>query len=150
MRHYFLVVDGEQAGPFSIEELKSQNINPNSLVWYQGLSEWVEAKTIAELEPLFSSPPPTPTENETPEISEPNIQRPKTWLTEAILVTLFCCLPFGVVAIVNASRIDSLYNSGRYSESIRASDQAKTWVNASFWTAVGIALLYFIGAASAF
>ena len=33
---------------------------------------------------------------------EENVQ-PKTWLVESILVTLFCCLPFGIVGIVNAA-----------------------------------------------
>lgn len=28
---------------------------------------------------------------------------PKTWMAESILVTVFCCLPFGIAGIVFAS-----------------------------------------------
>jgi len=36
-----------------------------------------------------------------------NQKPPKSWLVESILVTLFCCLPFGIAGIVNASRVES-------------------------------------------
>src|SRR4029079_6010877 len=34
---------------------------------------------------------------------------PKSWLAESILVTLFCCMPFGIAGIVNASRVESRF-----------------------------------------
>ena len=40
--------------------------------------------------------------------------RPKTWLIESILATLFCCLPFGIVGIVNAARVNSLHDQTQY------------------------------------
>ena len=37
----FYCSDGiNKFGPFSKEELKSQNIQPNTLVWFEGLTEW--------------------------------------------------------------------------------------------------------------
>lgn len=52
-------------------------------------------------------------------------EKPKSNMVWAILCTLFCCLPFGIVAIVNASKVDSLYYSGDYAGAQRASDDAK-------------------------
>jgi hypothetical protein len=59
--------------------------------------------------------------------------KPNNYLAWAILTTLFCCLPFGIAAIVSASKVDSLYASGQYAEAQRASDSAKKW---SIWAAV--------------
>ena len=55
----------------------------------------------------------------------------KTHLTEAILVTLFCCLPFGIVAIVNAAKVSNLVAVGKYSEAEEASNNAGKWVKIS-------------------
>lgn len=52
---------------------------------------------------------------------------PKTYLVESILVTLFCCLPFGIVGIINASGVESAYFSGNYNEAVRKSMAAKKW-----------------------
>ena len=30
---------------------------------------------------------------------------PKTWMAESILVTILCCLPFGIIGIVNAAKV---------------------------------------------
>ena len=37
---------------------------------------------------------------------------PKNWLVESILVTVLCCLPFGIAGIVNASKVEVLFLSG--------------------------------------
>lgn len=49
---------------------------------------------------------------------------PKTWMVESVLATIFCCLPFGIVGIINASKVSSLYASGRYDEAQQASKDA--------------------------
>ena len=53
--------------------------------------------------------------------------RPKTWLVESILVTILCCLPFGIVGIVNAARVNSLYDQALYDDAKRVSANAKRW-----------------------
>ncbi|MGV8964074.1 MAG: CD225/dispanin family protein [Candidatus Saccharimonadaceae bacterium] len=73
------------------------------------------------MENQFTPPPPPPP----PQPHFP--QRPKTWLVESILVTILCCLPFGIVGIINAAKVNSLYDQGMYDESIRVSKNAKRW-----------------------
>ena len=69
---------------------------------------------------------------------------PNNYLVWAILVTLFCCLPFGVVGIVFASKVDTAYGMGNYEEAYRLSRQAKNWVNASWITGLAAIILYVI------
>jgi hypothetical protein len=59
---------------------------------------------------------------------------PKNYLTESILVVLFCCMPFGIAAIVNAASVQGYWYGGNYRAARRASDQARMWC----WVAFGI------------
>ena len=52
---------------------------------------------------------------------------PKTWLVESILATILCCMPFGIVGIVYAAKVESRYNAGMYAEAREASSNAKMW-----------------------
>lgn len=70
---------------------------------------------------------------------------PKTWLTESILVTIFCCLPFGIVGIVNASKVSSLYAQGKYTEAEIRSANAKKWVKVAFIIGIVWLLISIIG-----
>lgn len=54
------------------------------------------------------------------------------YLMPCILSTLFCCLPFGVIGIVNACRVDPLVRSGQIEEAWSASSNAKMWCSTSF------------------
>lgn len=63
--------------------------------------------------------------------------RPKNWLVESILVTIFCCIPFGIAGIVFAAQVNSKYDAGDYAGAEKASKQAKTWTLISF--IIGIA-----------
>jgi membrane protease subunit (stomatin/prohibitin family) len=63
--NFFVVVGGAQAGPFSIADLSNKisagQITRQSLVWKQGMKEWISAETTPELADLFNSvPPPLP------------------------------------------------------------------------------------------
>ncbi len=58
MNYYYYEKDGEQLGPFSIEELKLNRINKNTLVWTEGMDEWAKAKTLIELKDILISLPP--------------------------------------------------------------------------------------------
>lgn len=53
--------------------------------------------------------------------------RPSSYLALAIISTILCCLPTGIVSIVYAAKVNSLYESGNYDEALKASKNAKTW-----------------------
>ena len=67
--------------------------------------------------------------------------RPKNWLVESILVTLFCCLPLGIVGIVNAANVNSRYDTGDLVGADRASKEAGRWTKIGFWVGLGLNLL---------
>lgn len=79
----------------------------------------------------------------------PQVQ-PKNWLVEAILVTIFCCLPFGIAGIVFATQVNSRYTSGDYAGALRASQDAGRWTKIGFWigiiwVALWIVFIFFMG-----
>ncbi|EHG23122.1 hypothetical protein HMPREF9332_00874 [Alloprevotella rava F0323] len=67
---------------------------------------------------------------------------PDNHLVWAILSTIFCCLPFGVVSIVYAAQVESLYLQGRYEEAVDKSKKAFKWAIASAATVAAIMMLY--------
>lgn len=52
---------------------------------------------------------------------------PPTYLVWAILSTICCCLPFGIVAIIKANEVSSCYARGQYDDALIASADAKKW-----------------------
>ena len=66
--------------------------------------------------------------------------KPNNYLALAIISTILCCLPAGIVSIVYSTKVNSEYHQGNYAEAERASKNAKTWGIVS----VGIALLGWI------
>jgi hypothetical protein len=69
---------------------------------------------------------------------------PKTWLTESILATFFCCLPFGVVGIIHAANVTTLYAQGLIDEAYEASADAEKWTKIAFWCAIVGYVSYFM------
>ena len=63
--------------------------------------------------------------------------KPDNYLVWAILGTIFCCLPFGIVSIVYASKVDGLWAAGDYYGAEEAARKAKTW----FWWCFSIGLI---------
>ena len=158
MKKYYYSDGQNQYGPFTIEELKEKNITQDTLIWYEGLAQWTKAELLPELQnvyikipqpipqPTYNHPPNNPNYNN-PYASNTNLNKPyppKTWMLEAILVTLFCCLPFGIVGIVFASKVNNLYAMGDYDGAKRASDNAKTWTLIAFFAGILIWLSYII------
>ncbi len=76
--------------------------------------------------------------------SQPPVPRPKNWLVESILVTIFCCLPFGIAGIVNAANVNGRYDRGDYDGAIAASQQAGKWTKIGFFIGIAISILYII------
>jgi hypothetical protein len=58
------------------------------------------------------------------------------YVLESILVTLFCCQPFGIIALVYATQVKSYLIGGFIKEAREASEKAKNWSSAGFWSAL--------------
>lgn len=63
------------------------------------------------------------------------------YLAPSILATLFCCLPFGIVAIVFAAQVNAKIQAGDMQGAILSSNKAKMWT----WLSFGIGLAATIG-----
>ncbi len=68
----------------------------------------------------------------------------KNYLVQSILVTLFCCLPLGIVAIVYAAGVNGKMAARDYSGAAQASANAKMWCWISFGLGLTFTLLYMI------
>tara|TARA_R110002073_G_scaffold17446_1_gene65613 strand:- start:5426 stop:5704 length:279 start_codon:yes stop_codon:yes gene_type:complete len=70
--------------------------------------------------------------------------RPNSYLALAIISTILCCLPIGIVSIIYATKVNSSYEDGNYDEAINASKNAKTWGLVSIGIAVIGWLIYML------
>ena len=62
---------------------------------------------------------------------------PPNHLVWAVLTTIFCCLPAGVVSIVYAAQVNSKWQAGDQQGAYNASRNARTWAIVS--AAIGLA-----------
>ena len=151
MQKYFYTDGTNNFGPFTLEELRLKNITRETNVWFQGMSTWEPAGNVPELNDLFKLVPPprggsnmnypASTINQPPPRMNSNVNYgenmrrqtpPKTWLVESILATLFCCLPFGIVGIVNATKVETKFHAGDIDGATIASENARKWTIISF------------------
>ena len=68
--------------------------------------------------------------------------KPSNNMVWAVLTTIFCCLPFGIPAIVFAARVDSLWFSGRHQEAYNAARVSRNWALISAIVAIVGWILY--------
>jgi len=132
---YYIIENNVRKGPFPLEELPDHGITAHTMIWSVGFANWKQAKDVPELAGILSKLPPEATAQ---------TAMPKTWLVESILVTCFCCLPFGIVGIVNSTKIESLYLGGQYELALHHSQLAKKWTLWGLWAAVAFWALYLV------
>lgn len=62
---YFIIINGVQKGPYSIQELNTQNITLDTLVWKKGMDCWLKIADMPELVSALKDilPPPMPGTN---------------------------------------------------------------------------------------
>lgn len=163
-RYFYINTKGEQKGTFTLEELRNEHIDRNTLVWTQGMEEWKRAYDVVDLQPIFDVSA-SAVQNHARETSTPAHQTqyqqtqthdlpvmPKSWMVESILVTI---LPFilcgnilsllGIAAIVNASKVETLYHQGLFTQAQEASANAARWTKITLWIAIGAIILAIVG-----
>ena len=147
--YFYLDNNNTQQGPVEAAQLAGLGVTAATSVWRSGLSDWVKAGTLPELDGFLAPeaaqcPPPPPgaagtthdgwhgatfKENAAPHAAPPC---PPTYTVWAVLATVLCCLPFGIVAIVKGNNVTSLYTQGKYDLALMASDEAKKWTIVAF------------------
>ena len=66
---------------------------------------------------------------------------PDSRLVWAILSTVLCCPPLGIVSIIKSSQVSTLWAQGQYDAARKASDDAKKW---AIWSAIAAGVLYLV------
>lgn len=160
---YYIHVNNGNAGPYTVDELRQMNITTSTPVWNESMSGWTTAGEVPELQAaLFGAVPASqyPPVNDASAAGAPGYAPayapgaygqqmapppcPKTWLVESILVTILCCLPFGVAGIVKASQVESLYGRGDYAGAERASREAGKWTKIGFFISLICSAAYLL------
>lgn len=66
---------------------------------------------------------------------------PDNKLVWSILATLFCCLPFGVVAIIKSAEVNSKWNAGDVAGANQSAAEAGKWIK---WSVIAGILVYVV------
>lgn len=155
--------NGTQLGPVEEGELRAKiasgEISSADLVWREGMTDWLPSAKVPELAGVAAAtapayaPPAPPTSGVaggspyTPPVATPQAAAAvdiPNYLWQSIVVTIFCCWPFGIPAIVFAAKVDGLKTRGDIAGAQAASKSAKTWCGVSVGVGVGVFILWIL------
>ena len=100
-------------------------------------------------------PPPPPPMSPPPYGAAPSpygaSQPPSNNLVLAILTTILCCLPFGIVAIIKAAEVNTKWAQGDQAGAVASAAAAKKWsfIGIGVGLAVGVIYALFLVIAAA-
>lgn len=154
---YFVYLNNERKGPYSLEELADKYITEDILVWHEGLSDWKRAGELDELKEVVKQMPPDP----------PRFKFIKNWFTESVAITAisallsylpmfqFClvALPFGGIAIFKALKVQEFQRKGQPDMARHFATEARKWtlwclfatIVAVIFAIIGLVLLFLLG-----
>ena len=150
MKEYFYIdVNGNQVGPCQLSDLIGV-INFDTMVWTSELTDWVQARNVAELADALNAyqtqqnayqqqPRQQPTYQQPPRQQRPAPRpKPDNYLVLSIISVFFCCIPLSIAAIIYAIKVDEYWSKGYYESAYEASNKAKKLL---IWSAVATAIL---------
>jgi len=73
-----------------------------------------------------------------------SMMKPDNHMALAIFTTICCCLPLGIVAIVKANSVNSLYMMKQYQAAVMASNEAKKWSMIGIVISLVVWVLYIV------
>jgi hypothetical protein len=154
-----------------LQKIRRAEIGDTNLVWREGMADWLPISQVPELSTLSSTiPAPVPQGGEPSPVAPPpqpqqslgNVPLPQppayqgnyiapvipNYMWQSVVATViglpFCCMlamPFGIVAIVFAAKVEGLRVHGDIIGATTASNNAKNWMIASYaCSALGIVL----------
>lgn len=129
-----------QLGPVSLDELRfklaSGEVLSTDMVWREGMPDWRPASAMFELAvPIASQQAPSVPEEVVNPPSQPAFAAQNAaegmlipnYLWQSILVTICCCCPLAIPAIVYAAKVDGLKACGDIQGAMESSASAKKW-----------------------
>lgn len=146
---YYIIINDQQQGPFSLEELEARGLCPDSMVWRAGMSDWMPARNVDELRDYFVRQQDERRQNinrQNPFMQQPNHfsqqqntyqqhfrhfdTNPTNWQPWAIVCTalgIFSCigLVLGIIAISNSSKANKAYVTGDMTRAAAHNNTAK-------------------------
>ena len=150
MKEYFYIdVNGNQVGPCQLSDLIGV-INLDTMVWTSELTDWVQARNVAELADALNAyqtqqnayqqqPRQQSTYQQPPRQQRPAPRpKPDNYLVLSIISVFFCCIPLSIAAIIYAIKVDEYWSKGEYESAYEASNKAKKLL---IWSAVATAVL---------
>jgi len=158
--------NGTQLGPVEESDLRgkiaSGEISSTDLVWKEGMTDWLPSSKVPDLAgaaAVVAPVPPVYTEVRNSPYTTPVTPVPgmvgadiPNYLWQSIVVTILCCWPFGIPAIVFAAKVDGLKARGDIAGAMAASKSAKTWCNvaAGVWIVLVVLWLLLAGFGAVF
>lgn len=72
---FYIAVNGQQQGPYTIDDLKIKDIQKDTLIWTEGLENWTKAEDIPLIKGILrATPPPLPnTETTSQQVQPPPV-----------------------------------------------------------------------------
>ncbi len=112
---------------------------------YCGANNEDSAKTCIRCQSAFVTPP-SPDKQSTLRFNDPppSLKPIQNYLVPSILSLLFCCQPFGLIALIYSLQVDSRQRLGDLYGAMDAAEKAKGWCWAAFWSAIAILILSFL------
>ncbi|MBR5087421.1 MAG: DUF4339 domain-containing protein [Muribaculaceae bacterium] len=75
---FFIIMNDQQQGPFTLEQMSNLNIMADTPVWHEGLSDWTTAENVKELSHLVAYAPRVG-DNASAPPNTATISQPPTW-----------------------------------------------------------------------
>lgn len=116
MKKYFYADDSVKEGPFSLEEIKNKNIKEETLIWFEGLNDWTQAKYVIELHEIFELRPPPIIKGEIKKTKQKIIQ---VGLKEPSQIWIFLGFIFALLGGFIGIGMGFHYAFGKYDQSTK-------------------------------
>lgn len=136
--------NGQQMGPMPAEQLRNYGLNPQSMVWGEGMPNWVAASTVPELaammngmqqpygpqiqQPAYGATMPLGNRGMQP-IAQPVDNHMALAIIATIVSFLTCSfigIIFAIIAIVKANQVNTFLTQGLDDAALQASESVKT------------------------
>jgi hypothetical protein len=133
--------DGKEYGPVSADTLRQWmaegRANAQTQVLPEGAGSWVALGALPEFAgAAVPSPVPMSAPQAVPGLAAAPGSVPN-YLVQSIIVTLCCCIPFGIPAIVYAAQVNTKLAAGDVAGAQDSSGKAKMWC----WIAFGVGIV---------